>query len=576
MLEKKIENNRVLHVDIFSSFVSSSHRVCAQVKEHNRKAKRDAKKNPNARKKLRKDPGIPNLNPFKAAIVHRLAEQQKLLKFEATQRARRAQEVAARRRAAGDAGEGTEDGGLAGLAADAAARGKVFDSAGAAAEAAILAYGGPSVAADPTSAAVARAGNTNRRAFYRQLKQLLDKADVLVEVLDARDPLGSRSPALEALALSMEPPKRIVLVLNKVDLVPPAVTRAWLAHLRKDFPTVAFKASTQAQSDNLSARGGAAVNKALEQGQVLTGSGAAGTDTLLQLLKNYSRSAGGGGVKSSLTVGVVGFPNVGKSSLINSLKRSKAVGVSATAGSTRVLQEVAVDSKITVIDSPGVIFDDGSAGDVSGSGGSESGGHSLLLRNVLSVDAISDPEAAVEGILGRCRPEALMRIYAIPAFDDAAQFLAHIALRRGKLSKGGVPNRADAARSVLQDWQAGRIPFFVAPPGFSDGGASDDSQEGGDEEMGSAASSSSSSAAAAAAAQPAAKGKKASASASSSSSSGLGKAAVSRDLGDVGSAAILTASSSSSASGSKGQGGGGDEQVCNIACIACMYVCCCR
>lgn len=60
-----------------------------------------------------------------------------------------------------------------------------------------------------------------------------------------------------------------------------------------------------------------------------------GADNVLQLLKNYCRN---NGMKTSITVGVIGYPNVGKSSLINSLKRSRAVGVSSTAGFTRAIQ----------------------------------------------------------------------------------------------------------------------------------------------------------------------------------------------------------------------------------------------
>ena len=58
-----------------------------------------------------------------------------------------------------------------------------------------------------------------------------------------------------------------------------------------------------------------------------------GADNVLQLLKNYCRN---NGVKTA--VGIIGYPNVGKSSLINSLKRSRAVGVSSTAGYTRAIQ----------------------------------------------------------------------------------------------------------------------------------------------------------------------------------------------------------------------------------------------
>lgn len=70
-----------------------------------------------------------------------------------------------------------------------------------------------------------------------------------------------------------------------------------------------------------------------------------GADSLLQLLKNYCRT---NGVKTSITVGIIGYPNVGKSSLINSLKRSRAVGVSSTAGFTRTVQvaeEAAVERR---------------------------------------------------------------------------------------------------------------------------------------------------------------------------------------------------------------------------------------
>jgi len=220
------------------------------------------------------------------------------------------------------------------------------------------------------------------------------------------------------MALSQSPPKRVVLVLNKIDLVPAPVVVQWLAHLRREFPTVAFKASTQQQRTHLSAPGGGAVNRATEAGEILTGSAAAGADSLLQLIKNYSRSHE---LKRAVTVGVVGYPNVGKSSLINSLKRSRAVSVSSTPGHTRVMQEVSLDAKVTLLDCPGIIFDDdldAAAGGVGEAGGAAAdGGAGLLLRNCISLAQVEDPEAAVDGILRRCAPE---KVRAAPrAFTQA-------------------------------------------------------------------------------------------------------------------------------------------------------------
>lgn len=377
--------------------------------------------------------------------------QKKLLTFQDQQRARQAQELARAKRDGGDA--------LSNMLADAVARDTAFaDSAVDEDEGRML----------DTNAG---AGEQTRKAFYKHVKQVLEKADIILEVLDARDPLGCRAYAVEQLALACDPPKRVVLVLNKIDLVPAPVVQQWLAYLRKDFPTVAFKASTQQQRGHLSAPGGAAVNKATESGEVVTGSGAAGTDTLLQLIKNYSRSHD---LKQAVTVGIVGYPNVGKSSLINSLKRVRAVGVSSTPGFTRVLQEVSLDSKVTLIDCPGIIFQDG-----QGQEEEEDGGASLLLKNCVSVDQIEDPEAAVEGILSRCAPAKMMELYSLPVYSSTADFLTQIAVKRGKLTRGGIPDKVTAARTILQDWNSGKIPFFVLPPEEEGGGTSSAAFAGG-------------------------------------------------------------------------------------------------
>ncbi|KAL9273467.1 Guanine nucleotide-binding protein-like NSN1-like protein, partial [Drosera capensis] len=89
----------------------------------------------------------------------------------------------------------------------------------------------------------------------------------------------------------------------------------WLKYLREELPTVAFKCSTQQQRMNLGWRS----SKAVKPNNLLQTSDCLGAETLLKLLKNYSRSHE---IKKSITVGIIGLPNVGKSSLINSLKRS--------------------------------------------------------------------------------------------------------------------------------------------------------------------------------------------------------------------------------------------------------------
>lgn len=159
-------------------------------------------------------------------------------------------------------------------------------------------------------------------------------------------------------------------------MVPREVGEAWLKHYRQELPAVAFKASTQQQADGLNTRRSSSRNKggAAAQQQsfaAAAGSGCLGGDTLLQLLKNYARNTAGG--KGSITVGVVGLPNVGKSSVINSLKRARVAQVGSTPGVTKGLQEIHLDKHIRLLDSPGIVFASGE------------GAAAAALRNAIKV-----------------------------------------------------------------------------------------------------------------------------------------------------------------------------------------------
>jgi nuclear GTP-binding protein len=170
------------------------------------------------------------------------------------------------------------------------------------------------------------AGQRSRRAYLRELKKVVDTADVLLQVLDARDPLGSRiAPRVENAILSRCTNKKMVLVLNKIDLVPNTVVRDWLQYLRRGHPTIAIKASHKSgQHEN---NNGIVVVGDDDDGAMASASAATSTmstttpvgmEGLLQLLKNYARTSGpgGGGAdnKTTVVVGIIGYPNVGKSS----------------------------------------------------------------------------------------------------------------------------------------------------------------------------------------------------------------------------------------------------------------------
>jgi hypothetical protein len=133
------------------------------------------------------------------------------------------------------------------------------------------------------------------RRIWGELYKVVDSSDVVIQVLDARDPAGTRCRHLEQHLKRNARHKHLLLLLNKCDLVPAWVTKRWLHSLSREYPTLAFHASI---------------------------TNPFGKGSLLSLLRQLARLRSD---KQYISVGLVGYPNVGKSSVINTL-RSKKVG----------------------------------------------------------------------------------------------------------------------------------------------------------------------------------------------------------------------------------------------------------
>ena len=154
---------------------------------------------------------------------------------------------------------------------------------------------------------------------------------MLIEVLDARDPMGTRAPHAEGFLKKEGKHKHLVFLLNKCDLVPTKVTAHWLKVLSKEAPALAFHASI---------------------------TNPFGKGSLINLLRQFAKLHSD---KKNISVGFIGYPNVGKSSVINTLKKKKVCKVAPIPGETKVWQYITLMKQIYLIDCPGTVQPSGNS-----------------------------------------------------------------------------------------------------------------------------------------------------------------------------------------------------------------------
>ncbi|KAI6902636.1 nuclear/nucleolar GTP-binding protein [Hortaea werneckii] len=309
------------------------------------------------------------------------------------------------------------------------------------------------------------------KRIWNELYKVIDSSDVVIHVLDARDPLGTRCRSVEKYIREEAPHKHLLFLINKCDLIPTSVAAKWVKLLSQEYPTLAFHAS-------------------------LTNS--FGKGTLISLLRQFSALHAN---RKQISVGFIGYPNTGKSSIINTLRKKKVCATAPIPGETKVWQYITLMKRIYLIDCPGIVPPS-----------MTDSPEDILLRGVVRVENVENPAQYIPAVLKKCRKHHLERTYDVKGWEskkdetkrkrkmedldgeadpgqeeeggsqdpmasanktdkvriqEAVRFLELLARKGGRLLKGGEADVDGVAKMVLNDFLRGKIPWFSPPPSSS-------------------------------------------------------------------------------------------------------------
>jgi len=264
----------------------------------------------------------------------------------------------------------------------------------------------------------------------RLIEQHIKIVDVVAELADARIPATSRNPELGRLIPDGKPR---VLLLNKSDLADPAGNEAWLAH----YKSAGLYCMLCDSKSRVNTKAFAALVRAAAAG----------------LMEKRARKGIAG---MALRVMVVGIPNVGKSTLINSLAGARRARAEDRPGVTRGTQWISIGSGLELLDMPGMLWPK-----------IETERQGLLLAFTGAVrDDILDTEHVAGKLLcelASVAPSRLCERYGLESVEgkSGAELLDDVARKRGFLLPGGVADTERASRIVLDEYRAAKIGRFT-------------------------------------------------------------------------------------------------------------------
>lgn len=239
-------------------------------------------------------------------------------------------------------------------------------------------------------------------SFWNVVKKVIDEADIILFILDARFIEQTRNKEIEAKIEKSGKP--LIYVLNKCDLA----NQYELEKVKKTMKNTVFVSSTEFLGQTI----------------------------LRDKLRSLTRG-------EDSVVGIVGYPNVGKSSVINMLAQKGKARMSSSSNFTKGKQYIRISANIKLIDSPGVLSY------------KETDETQLAITGARSAEQIKDPESAALRIIEE-HTKRVADHYKVQE-DDCDEMLETIALKRNRILSGGVCDIDKMSRELIRDWQEGKI-----------------------------------------------------------------------------------------------------------------------
>lgn len=303
---------------------------------------------------------------------------------------------------------------------------------------------------------------------WRQLWRVIERSDVIVQIIDARNPLLFRCPDLENYVKEVDKRKRNILLMNKADFLTEYQRKCWCEYFDQVNIQIAFfsaleqmnrsiedETETDAFTDNK-------IIENFETTQLKNSIEILSRENLVSFLKSLPQYRSTEGIT---TVGLVGYPNVGKSSTINAILMSKRVSVSATPGKTKHFQTFMIEKDLCLCDCPGLVFPNFVSTKAE-----------MVINGILPIDQLTNWVQPVSLITTFIPKYILESTYSIliptpgenrdpKSNPTAEEFLNAHGYSRGFMTQRGLPDNARSSRYVLKDFVNGKLLYCHAPPG---------------------------------------------------------------------------------------------------------------